>query len=150
MEGVLTQVYDQLDNFESLEAAVDESMEVDSGAAMTQLIKRQSSSGAHAAGAEILGATSANTKPRPVEFSGDFVQQKHSHKENSFRCNVQDRSTKIYVNDNMMRRRCVTATEKGLVCVLEDETVVFYASNSLLDPHILQGGTEKNQLYRSL
>ena len=52
-------------------------MEVDSGAAMTQLIKRQSSSGANTAGVEILGATSANTKPRPVEFSSDFIQQKH-------------------------------------------------------------------------
>ena len=71
------------------------------------------------------------------------------HKEGSFKCVVQDRSSKNYINENMTRRRCVTSTGQGLVCVLEDESVFFYASNSLLDPHILQGSTEKNQLYRS-
>ena len=47
-------------------------MDVDSGAAMAQLVKRQSSFAANAA-AEILGSNANNAKPRPVEFTSDFV-----------------------------------------------------------------------------
>ena len=94
MEGILGQVYDHLDNYGGLGASsASESMEVDSGIA---LIKRQSSTGA----SQILGAS----QDKPVEFVSDFVSQKHSHKDGSFRCVVADRATKSYISENMQRR----------------------------------------------
>ena len=71
------------------------------------------------------------------------MQQKHQHKEGTFKALVQDRVTKTYISENMGRRRCVSSTDQGLLCVLEDDTVFFYAANTLLDSNILQGSAEK-------
>ena len=50
----------------------------------------------------------------------------------------------------MQRRKCVSSTQQGLICLLEDDSVLFYAANTILDPQISQGTTDKNQLYQQL
>lgn len=42
----------------------------------------------------------------------------------------------------------MTTTDQGLVCLLQDDQVVFYGANNLLDPAILQRTSDKSQLYK--
>ena len=62
---------------------------------------------------------------------------------------MSDRATKKYISENMQRRRCVTSNESGLVCVLENDSIFFYAANSVLDSYITNGATDKNQRFKS-
>lgn len=87
------------------------------------------------------------SRPKEIEFSSEFIQQKFSHKEGTFKCAISDRSAKSYASEHMQSRRCVTTTSQGLVCLLEDDAVNFYASNSILDPQISEGASHKSQLY---
>ena len=96
-------------------------------------------------GSQILAATtSGGSKTKSIDFKSDLVQQKHQHREGTFKVLVSDRVTKTYINENMGRRRCVSSTGHGLVSVLEDDTVFFYAANTMLDSSILQGAADKN------
>ena len=71
---------------------------------------------------------------KDLKFTSDIIGNKHSHKEGTFKLNnTNDRQTKSFISSNMGIRQCVATNDQGLVCVLEEDSANFYASNSLLD-----------------
>ena len=75
---------------------------------------------------------------KDLKFTSDIIGNKHSHKEGTFKLsNTNDRQTKSFISSNMGIRQCVAINDQGLVCVLEEDSANFYASNSLLDQTIV-------------
>ena len=88
-------------------------------------------------------------KQKTIGFTTEIVGSKHVHKEGSFKVsNNSDRQTKSHINQNMGLRQCVAANDQGLVCLLEEDSANFYASNSLLDPSILQSCSDAKQAFK--
>ena len=90
-----------------------------------------------------------SNKFKQLCFTTDIIGNKHTHKEGTFKLsNSVDRQTKSYISSNMGIRQCATANEQGLICLLEEDSANFYASNSLLDASILQGYPDAKQTFR--
>ena len=127
VEGILAQVYQELDAYAqatSQKIIGDEQM-MDSSLVLP-LMKKQSSTSP-------VSAILTNVK-KDIKFTTEIVSNKHSHKEGTFKVsNANDRQTKGFIAGNMGDRQCITANDQGLVCVLEEDSVNFIASNNLLD-----------------
>jgi hypothetical protein len=87
----------------------------------------------------------SNTTAKSLNAFSD-CSLRQQHKDGSFKTDVRgDRQTRDSIQFNMAQRQCFSSNEKGIVVLLEDESITVYAANDLMDKEVSHKGFGKSK-----